>query len=180
MARTQQREDVLHTGTSQSPPPERPSSPGEYIIAQEETTTTTIHHEPVAPAPRVPTPRPVTPTPTAPIIVPLVAPAPSPAPAPATTPEQDELRKQYADALGEIARLQDFIAAQSASAAQQPVGVRRRTTRVVSEDGESVGGGSDDGTAVESLVAQSQPEGVPVQVVAGIAFAVFLATYLFF
>jgi hypothetical protein len=157
---------------------DRPGSPGEYLIAQEETTTTTaILPEPEPVPPMAPVVRAPTPTP-APIVEPIATPV---APAPTTTaptsmPEADDLAPRYAQALAEIERLQNLVN----SLQSQPVGVRRRTTRVVSEDGESVPGGSDDGTAVDSLISPQQPEGVPVQVVAAIAFAVFLATYLFF
>lgn len=90
--------------------------------------------------------------------------------------------QRYADALAEIARLQGELSAATVVAQQQPVGVRRRTTtRVVSEDGETVNdGASDDGTAVDTINGPLQTEGVPINIVAVIAVAVFLATYLFF
>lgn len=153
---------------------------------------------PHAPAP-VPVPIPVPAAP--PPAVSAPAPAPIPAPVPvlrpttpsagtahtqATTslPESDDLSTRYAEALAEIERLNHLLAdvQRRAATAAQPVGVRRRTTRVVSEDGDTLapeGSEDDEGTVVDSLVAP-QSEGVPVQVVAGIAFAVFLATYLFF
>ena len=122
-----------------------------------------------APPPEVPVPRPA------------VVPAPPP-PAPLPHPEHDALMERYADALAEIARLQHELSAAQIAAAQQPVGVRRRTTtRVVSEDGETVNdAASDDGTAVDTFTGPPQVDGVPINVVAVIAFAVFLATYLFF
>ena len=167
--------DALNGALSVTPPMERPGSPGEYLIAQEETTTTTAILPDPEPAPVV---APVVRTPTpAPVVEPVAVVVPAPTTTAATSmPEPDDLAPRYAQALAEIERLQNLVN----SLQSQPVGVRRRTTRVVSEDGESVGGGSDDGTAVESLIAPQQPDGVPVQVVAGIAFAVFLATYLFF
>lgn len=153
---------------------------------------------PPAPAPRAPAPQPVVapapppapePAPApAPAPVPALAPAPAPtpalAPAPAPAPhhEHEVLLERYADALAEISRLQSELSASQLAAAQQPVGVRRRTTtRVVSEDGETFNdAASDDGTAVDTFPGPPQADGVPVNIVAAIALIVFLATYLFF
>ncbi|KAF8333524.1 PapD-like protein [Cantharellus anzutake] len=179
---------------SPSPPaPERAASPA-YLVAQEETTTTTqIHPSSPTRPPPVPAPEPRAPSPIpAPIPVsipapePVPEPIPVPVPAPPTTslPETDDLTNRYADALAEIGRLRALLteAQQRATAAVPPIGVRRRTTRVVSEDGDTLapeGSEDEEGTLVDSLAAP-QAEGVPVHIVAGIAFAVFLATYLFF
>lgn len=196
--------------TSPSPPiPDRAASPA-YLVAQEETTTTTQIHpsSPPRPAQALPTEEQAPPPAPVPVPIPaptpaVSAPAPAPIPAPvpvlrpttpsagtahtqATTslPESDDLSTRYAEALVEIERLNHLLAdvQRRAATAAQPVGVRRRTTRVVSEDGDTLapeGSEDDEGTVVDSLVGP-QSEGVPVQVVAGIAFAVFLATYLFF
>ncbi len=167
-------------------------------MAQEETTTTTQIH-PSSPSRRAQTlptveraPSPVLPVP--PPAVPASAPVPTPpvlrpatpgtvhTQATTSLPETDDLGTRYADALAEIERLNRLLVEAQHRAAAQPVGVRRRTTRVVSEDGDTLvpeGSEDEEGTAVDSLMAP-QSEGVPVQVVAGIAFAVFLATYLFF
>lgn len=177
----------------QAPPPPQPTEtlvePEPQPVEEEE------EEEPVpepiitpavpAPAPVVePAPLPVparAPTPRAPVAEPVSAPQPAPA-APVPDREHEALMSRYADALAEIARLQNELSAATLAAQQQPVGVRRRTTtRVVSEDGDTVNdGASDDGTAVDTLDKGPQAEGVPINVVAGIALAVFLATYLFF
>jgi outer membrane biosynthesis protein TonB len=168
------------------PPVQQPPQPTEapVVIAEEPEAaeSETPEAEPVeepapeharvitpAPPPEVPAPRPV------------VVPAPPP-PASLPHPEHEALLERYADALAEIGRLQNELSAAQIAVAQQPVGVRRRTTtRVVSEDGETVNdAASDDGTAVDTFSGPPQVDGVPINIVAVIAFAVFLATYLFF
>jgi multidrug efflux pump subunit AcrA (membrane-fusion protein) len=113
-----------------------------------------------------------------------------------------EAQAQVQAAQVQAAQAQATAAAASA-ATLQPVGVRRRTTRVISEDGETVAetqtgfgegeGSEDEGTAVsgftgitgtavggDTTLAPQVVEGVPLQVVGIIALIVFIATYLFF
>jgi len=169
-----------------SPPPPPPQPTEAPAVAAEEPEPV----EPPAPEPveePAPEPAPVIVPAPAPLIPAVPAPQPvvvaaPPPPAPPPHPEHEVLLERYADALAEIARLQSELSAAQLAAAQQPVGVRRRTTtRVVSEDGETVNdAASDDGTAVDTFTGPPQVDGVPVNIVAIIAFVVFLATYLFF
>lgn len=186
----------------QAPPPPQPiqtrtvvpEPQPQHIEEEEEEEEEEPSPEPVI-IPAVPAPAPVVEPAPLPAVVPIPVPARAPTPrAPVAEPvqappaaavpdrEHEALMSRYADALAEIARLQGELSAAAIAAQQQPVGVRRRTTtRVVSEDGDTINdGASDDGTAVDTMEKGPQAEGVPINIVAGIALAVFLATYLFF
>ncbi|KAI0322349.1 PapD-like protein [Amylostereum chailletii] len=116
-------------------------------------------------------PHPPTP-PAAPLSVPV------PVPAPAVDPNPELLGK-YKDAQNEITRLRALLAAvpdpsSVASSGTGPTELRRRYR-----------GRSDDGTTevdsdVGTYLSDTQPEGVPLQVVVIIALIVFITTYLFF
>jgi len=168
-----------------SPPPPPQPTEAPAVTAEEPEPVESPAPEPVEeptpePAPViVPAPAPLVPAVPAPQPVVVAAPPP---PAPLPHPDHEAILERYADALAEIARLQSELSAAQLAAAQQPVGVRRRTTtRVVSEDGETVNdAASDDGTAVDTFSGPPQVDGVPINIVAVIAFVVFLATYLFF
>lgn len=164
--------------------PSPPPNEGEYLIAQEETThqeTETIipaQTQAQVPKPSVSGTGVVESISTDDQRIRGTDRAPIP-PITTTAPGEEELQRRLSEALAEITRLQGLIAAQPVAPAA--TGIRRRTTRVISEDnGSTIAGAdeaSDDGTLVESI---SAPEGVPVQVVAIIAVGVFIATYLFF
>ncbi|BGP51768.1 phosphatidylinositol-binding protein scs2 [Rhodotorula kratochvilovae] len=85
------------------------------------------------------------------------------------TDEVSRLRSELANAQAEIARLQKQLAASETTAAT----LRSRGAGAVDR------GSKEAGTA-QAVVELKGQEGVPVQVVAGIAFGVFVATWLFF
>ncbi|GAA6057985.1 hypothetical protein JCM3770_004599 [Rhodotorula araucariae] len=85
------------------------------------------------------------------------------------TDEVSRLRSELASAQAEIARLQKQLAASETTAAT----LRSRGAGAVDH------GSKEAGTA-QAVVELKGQEGVPVQVVAGIAFGVFVVTWLFF
>jgi vesicle-associated membrane protein-associated protein A len=114
-----------------------------------------------------------------------------PAAIPPTLPEviepkpQDDLHTKYAEAQAEIERLRALLAAAPAPAPPSPTSstteIRRRHPALSEEDGESTFGGTEFTSAtMHPDDAPIHVEGVPLQVVAIIALAVFITTYLFF
>jgi vesicle-associated membrane protein-associated protein A len=108
---------------------------------------------------------------------------------PPTLPEvfepkpQDDLQTKYTEAQAEIERLRALLAAAPAppSPTSTTTELRRRHPAVSEEDGESTFGGTEFTAAtVHPDDAPIHVEGVPLQVVAIIALAVFITTYLFF
>lgn len=97
----------------------------------------------------------------------------------------DDLHTKYMEALDEIERLRALLAAAPAPAPPSPSSTTTELRRrhPLSEDGEleSTFGGTEFTTA--TVLPEDGPiqvEGVPLQVVAIIALAVFITTYLFF
>ena len=124
---------------------------------------------------------------TEPIYEPYPEPAPTPSqePAPASAaaepiyitrenPVNEEMFAKFNMAQAEIERLKAQLAALTLQSQSQGE-LRRRTRRHSDTDSAA---GSEALTAVED--AHVQPEGVPLQVVVGIALGVFVTTYLFF
>ncbi|KAI5478715.1 vesicle-associated membrane protein-associated protein B [Pseudohyphozyma bogoriensis] len=101
----------------------------------------------------------------------------APAPAPPASTDPAVLASQLAAAQAEIAKLKEQLKQSDSVAA----GLRSRGVGV-GKDGTPVSsGGSVPGTAQAVVEVQGQQmEGVPLQVVAGIAFGVFVVTWLFF
>jgi len=91
-------------------------------------------------------------------------------------PPKPDLSGAYAEAQAEIQRLRAMLAAAQETGLHAP-GVRRRT-KALSDDGSYAPGETEDGTFTEQSLMQA--EGVPLQVVAIVAFTVFFVTYLFF
>ena len=97
----------------------------------------------------------------------------------------DELRSQLDNARSEINRLRLLLSA-APEIANSEADLRRRTPRgPLSEagttaitDGDGDDGETDIGTTVETAIVQQ--DGVPPQMVVGIALVVFILTYIFF
>lgn len=131
--------------------------------------------EPEEPIPmEIPSPPPKPATITEPV---PMEPRPAPPVVPQLSTHDEELRTQLSAAQAEINRLRALLESVPEPAADE--GMRRR--RMMSADNATVVSDrseTDVGTAVDSLSASS--EGVPPQVVVGIALAVFVLTYVFF
>ncbi|KZT39954.1 VAMP-associated protein [Sistotremastrum suecicum HHB10207 ss-3] len=176
---------VFDTSADIPPPVDRGASPA-FFAADED------HHEPqpipafTPPSPRPPVVQPVPPeTPgvgvvnvnvhTPPVRVPSPAPR-VPSPAPVVNAPNDELLDKFNEAQAEIQRLRAVLAAIPA-----PSPDIRRRTKAVSDDGASTVMPDDELVDVRrSGSPLNDPLGVPPQVVAIIALAVFTLTYLFF
>ncbi len=109
---------------------------------------------------------------------PVAAPEPAAAAEPIyitrENPVNEEMFAKFNMAQAEIERLKAQLAALTLQSQSQGE-LRRRTRRHSDADSAA---GSEALTAVED--AHVQPEGVPLQVVVGIALGVFVTTYLFF